>query len=386
MTRTRTIISLFLLLAIPTGIFMISRSETKDASAADKKVVTTQSATTSSFQPEVDFSGFVSGTKSADLAPRGSGFVVRMLKEEGDRVSQGETLAVLEAAEVGASRQGALDTLHALDTAVSRTERYYEQKVDEAETALDHAEADYRNGSASAHDVETAEEALRSVKRLRDAEIASAKADRTSAAGNALLSAALSDNLIIRAPFSGVITRKYLSIGSIASPESPVYSIASADTTEILVSVPSTIARSLSTGTPVRIITDTDESELSGRIFSLAPGGDAMTQQSLARIRVDTSADRAVLRLGEHARVRFPAGAAYLALMIPETAIEHVYDNARVSVVENGTIRHKTVTLGQSRGAEREILSGLEPGEHIVIEGMRAIRSEQSVTEHYVEY
>ena len=165
-----------------------------------------------------------------------------------------------------------------------------------------------------------------------------------------------------------------------------MYSIASADTTEILVSVPSTIARSLSTGTPVRIITDTDESELSGRIFSLAPGGDAMTQQSLARIRVDTSADRAVLRLGEHARVRFPAGAAYLALMIPETAIEHVYDNARVSVVENGTIRHKTVTLGQSRGAEREILSGLEPGEHIVIEGMRAIRSEQSVTEHYVEY
>ena len=385
MTRTHTI-ALLALLAILTSVFTLSRPERDVLSAEETKVVTTLAVAPSSFQSEALFSGFVSGTKSADLAPRGSGFIVRLLKEEGDRVSQGETLAILEAAEIRANRQSALDTLHTLDTTVSRTTRYYEQKVDEAKTALDHTQDDFRSGSASQQDVETAEEALKSVKRLRDAEIASAKANRTGAASQALLSAALADNLIIRAPFSGIITRKHLSIGSIASADRPVYSIASADTTEIRVSIPSAIARSLSASTPVRITADADEIELPGHIFSLAPGSDAMTQQSLARIRIDASADRDALRLGEHARIRFPVGAPRIALMIPETAIEHLYDDARVTVVENGVIEQKSVILGQHRGTEREIISGLEPGEHVVIEGMHAVRSGQSVTEHYVEH
>ena len=187
MTRTHTI-ALLALLAILTSVFTLSRPERDVLSAEETKVVTTLAVAPSSFQSEALFSGFVSGTKSADLAPRGSGFIVRLLKEEGDRVSQGETLAILEAAEIRANRQSALDTLHTLDTTVSRTTRYYEQKVDEAKTVLDHTQDDFRSGSASQQDVETAEEALKSVKRLRDAEIASAKANRTGAASQALLS------------------------------------------------------------------------------------------------------------------------------------------------------------------------------------------------------
>lgn len=382
MKRTHAIAALSLL-AVIAGAFALSHTEQDAHSAEEAKTVTTLIATDSIFQPETDFSGFVSGTRSADLAPRGSGFVVRLLKEEGDRVSQGETIALLEASEIQAGRMGALDALRTIDSTVSRTARYYDQKVDEAKTALDHAEENYRSGSASKQDVDTAEEALKSAKRLRDAEISGAKANRSEAAGNALVSAALEDNLIIRAPFSGIVTRRYLSIGAIASPERPVYAIASPDATEILISIPSATARSLSAGTPVRVISDIGETEIPGRIFSLAPGSDAMTQQSLARIRADKPSD--TLRIGDHARVRFPVGEAHTALMIPESAIERIYDEARIAVVENGTVRYKSVVLGQGRDTDREIISGIEPGEHVVIEGIHSIRSGQSVTERYVE-
>jgi multidrug efflux pump subunit AcrA (membrane-fusion protein) len=66
------------------------------------------------------------------------------------------------------------------------------------------------------------------------------------------------------------------------------------------------------------------------------------------------------------ARVSIALGAPRKVLVLPETALAYAEgDEAAVFVVSGGQVSRRGVKLGPSHGGEREILSGLAPGEAV---------------------
>jgi len=325
------------------------------------------------FQETASFSGFIRGAKQTDVAPKIGGYIVKLSKEEGDIVHQGEILATLDGNEISATEKSALTSLQSFETTIKETKKYYDQKVKEAESTLNNA-----SGSSG---IASAEEVYKSAKRLRDTELASLETQKAGLSGSVLISQSNASNTVIRAPFSGVITRKNTTLGSFVSPGMPIYSLASTDALEITVSLPRTIALQITKGSIVSVSNDTTTTK--GYVFSLASTGEESSQQSIARIHFPTESKMEALQLGEYVNVSFNIGTPKTVRFVPEQSIISLYDDTFVYVVENNQAKKQAVVLGVSSGDDREILSGLSDGMHVVTEGEHTLSNNQSVKEIY---
>lgn len=342
--------------------------------APEKKTVKTVSVSTQPFQETAIFSGFVRGERQADIAAKTGGYLVRLTKEEGDTVRRGETLAILDGSELLAGKESALLSLQTMEQTLRDTEKYYDQKVDEAKTAYDNASGSER---------ESAAEALKSAKRLRTSQLSALKSERASIEGSLLVSEANAANLIVRAPFDGVVTAKYASLGSLISAGMPLYTVAAPASLEIAVSLPADIAARIARESSVSV-SDSRGGRAIGTVAALASSADEVSQRSIARIRFSTLPDD--FRIGEHVRVSFSVGTPHAAILIPETAIIAEYDDFFVFTAENGQAVRHAVTLGVSAGdGRREILSGLGSGSHVITEGAHALSDRQPIEETYAD-
>jgi len=103
-----------------------------------------------------------------------------------------------------------------------------------------------------------------------------------------------------------------------------------------------------------------------GRVAELIPAADPASRSVI--VKLDLPADLP-LRSGMFGRARFPAGERK-ALVVPAAAVVERGQLSSLFVVgADGVARLRLVTLGERHGERVEVLSGLTPGERIVVEG-----------------
>lgn len=365
-----------------------ARAETKNASlvATPPTPVKIESVSLSSFQSTETFSGFVRGIHQADISAKTSGYIISLLKEPGERVRSGDLLAVLDGHELITSNQSANLILTAALATLDRTEHYTRQQVDAAETSLSKVKDDRERGSATSKDVRVAEDAVRTAKKLRDVENAQATASVAAIQGAEITAKDSLENRFVRAPFSGIISAKHGVIGAFTSPGNTLYSILSPDSLEISISVPLRVATSIQKDTVVSIQPEHSNQQVAGVVFSIAPAGNAATGETIATIRFRDSNDKTTPTIlsGEYASVGFPIEPAREALLIPDSAIVRQYDETFVFTVIDSHAHKQPVKIGGRSGDSREIISGLNPNDTIVTEGMHSLREGMPVqTPHH---
>ncbi len=347
------------------------------------KRVQTVSAMTTDFHSVGNFSGFVSGARQADISPKVGGYVTKLLKVEGDSVQAGETIAIIDGSELRAMDQSALMSLDAIQKTLGETKDFYDQKVNEAQAMLKKTKENYSNGSATEKDIKVSEEALSSAKKMRDLQNSEANANLAVAQGGALVAHIATKNATIIAPFSGIITKKYTTIGSFVAPGTPLYEISSPDDLEIDISIPGSIGENISKGEKVLVSPDGKvESIVSGYVFSVAGAIEATTQKAIARVRFSGAENEKALFLGQYVNVAIPGGNEKAVILIPEKAILREYDDIFVFVLgNNGIVRKNKITIGDPSGELREVLSGVAVGDKIVVDGQYSLRDGDFVVE-----
>ncbi len=375
MKRTYPVPVFLVLAAVIVGIVTVRSTQAEPEAATVALIpVRVEMAAIGSFRARQSASGFVSGVRQTDVAPKVGGYIVKLLKEEGDAVRAGEAIAVLDGRELSAMNKSAQLSLDAAGTILRETKDLYKQTVDQAEASLKKAEDSYASGDITSRDLDIAKEAVKSAKRTRDAQDAVAAAGKSAAEGGVLVAGAVAANATVTAPFSGIITRRYTSLGSFVAPGTPIYAVASQDALEISVSIPGELAKNLHKGDEVAVFPEHSTESITGNIFSIAQAVGTTTQSSIARIRFGKSVTSIALILGQYATVSVPVGPSRDALIVPEGAIVHEYDDTFVFTVSDHRVKRTSVTLGDSKDGRREILSGIDSGSSIVVEGASALR------------
>jgi membrane fusion protein (multidrug efflux system) len=80
------------------------------------------------------------------------------------------------------------------------------------------------------------------------------------------------------------------------------------------------------------------------------------------------------------ARVRIEATAGRNALVVPEAVVNQLDQKTSVVYIEDdGKVRRKAVTIGGRNDGNVEILTGLEPGEHLIVGGYKDVFEGQQV-------
>ena len=298
------------------------------------------------------------------------GPVAEILVEVGNRVSAGETLAVLDLERLTASR----DLRRA---AVDETEARL--RTANTDASLQRAELSRldRLKKSAAFNQARYEDAQLQVNRAV-AEIARAVADRERAWAELRLAETDLSRAVIKAPFPGVVTERHTELGSYVRAGDPIVSMLDDSNVEIEADVPFARIAGLSPGLEIAIANETGLAA-TAILRAIVPVENPLTRTRPVRFRPNLPVGMAVAT-DQSVTLRLPVGEARSVITVHKDAINRGARGANVFVVTDGKAALRPVQLGESVGNRIEVLAGLTPGEQVVIRGNERLRPGQSVT------
>jgi HlyD family secretion protein len=304
------------------------------------------------------------------VAPEVEGLrIVGLAAEEGDRVEKGAVLARLsremietqEAANEAASAKAEAAILQARSQIVQA-----EAVQTEARQALERARALVQTGNATAVTLEqrvSASDGANGRLAAAQAGLALAQADLAAAQAQGREIALRRARTEIRAPESGIVSRRTARVGATASAVGePLFRLIARGEIELEGEVPETALPRLHPGAPARLELE-DGRAIPGAVRRVYPEVDRATRLGKVRIRLEPDA---ALHIGAFARGRVEV-ARRSGVTVPLAAVLYAADGtATVLVVTEGRVAARRVETGLSAEGFTEIRSGIAPGEAVV--------------------
>lgn len=283
--------------------------------------------------------GTVEAVDQAEISTKISGNIVLLPVDLGSRVTQGDLLVELVAGEITAQLQQAEAQLAQARRNLAREESLLEKNAATQE----------------------------SVKSLRDAEKIAEAGYRQART--------MVDYTRITAPFSGIITRKFVNVGDLATPAKVLLKIESESRHQIITDLPEALMLRVSKGDRLAVQIPSAGLNLEGEVSELSPTADATSRTVPVKIRLPANP---LLRSGQFARVTIAMEQA-VTFTVPASAILPYGQMKTVFVVDQGRAKLRLVRPGAPHGDRVEILSGLDDQEQVVISGNATLIDGQPV-------
>jgi HlyD family secretion protein len=292
-----------------------------------------------------------------NVSPKRQGILEELFVEEGDRVEAGQPLARMDAGDL----QERLRELQAqLISAQAQLER--------SRSELQRNERLFRENAISLSDYNT----VRSTFLVEQAAVNAARqrleARRVEQA-----------DLVVRAPFSGVVTQRFADPGAFVTPTTTAAAVAGATSSsivelsqglEVVAKVPESDIGRVRQGQQASVRVDAfPDRRFAARVKRITPRAVKVNNVTSFDVYLQFVEPTPGLRIGMTADVGFQTGLLQARTLVPTVAI--VTENGRPGVLLVGKDRKPTfqaVELGSSGGKDTEILSGLEPGTRIFID------------------
>ena len=314
--------------------------------------------------------GRVVARQAGPVASRINGPVEAFMVDVGDRLEQGETIAVLGtqtlrlARDLDASRlreaEARLKTEQAKLALAQQTLRRFERLQDTNSASRSQYEDARQNVAIAAGNIAEAEAAIRSARVALD-----------------LAETRLSDTEI-KAPYAGVITQRLTETGAYVQIGEDLVRMVADRALEIEADVPFRRVGGLVPGVELRVALD-DGSEHIATVRAMVPEENRLTRTRLVRLVPTFGPTLNSIAPGQTVTVNVPLGASRDVLSVHKDAVNKNGDQDLVFVVENDVATPRSVTLGEAVGNRFEVLSGLKEGELAVVRGNERLRPNDKV-------
>ena len=179
----------------------------------------------------------------------------------------------------------------------------------------------------------------------------------------------------VLAPFDGVVSRKWAELGDFAVPGKPLIELVDPSALQLEADVPESMAGRVPAGTTLAVRLDGLSQDLQGRVAEIAPSADPASRTVRIKIALPEAAG---LMPGRFARVLVPIGESS-GVDVPASALVQRGQMEMVFVVTNRQAQMHLVKSGKRTGDSISILSGLDPGEVIAVEGASQLVDGQPV-------
>lgn len=275
-------------------------------------------------------------------ASRVAARIVAITVRAGDSVRRGQVIVTLDAHDLRAQLAQAQGQLLASQGELTRA------AADEKRfTAL------LARGSVTASEHDTAEATYRgAMGRV-------AQAQASVAAARAGLEYAT-----VRSPVNGLVVERLAEPGDMAMPGGPLVRLYDADALRVELQVPEDLARYIEPATPLEVRVDATGAVYDTRVSEIVPAADPASRSFLVRAPLPSGQH---LQPGMFARATLTTG-SQAVVTIPRGAVEQIGQLETVRVYADGRIQTRMVSLGRRFGDRVEVLAGLAPGEHVILD------------------
>jgi membrane fusion protein (multidrug efflux system) len=318
------------LLALP--VLLLLSLASASAQEVGMPAVVVAKATIESFPLSAEALGNAKANEAVEIRPQISAAIIAIEFDEGQTVNRGDVLVRLENSEPLADVAAAKATLVDSESQYRRASELYKTKV-------------------------VSESQLQQLEAKRDADAAAVNAAESRLA-----------HTVIRAPFSGQLGLRRVSIGTIVSPSTVITTLDDTSRIKLDFDVPEVFLSRLEPGLEVIAHSAAwPDVRFSGRVTSVDTRVDPVSRTITVRALLPNEQGR--LRPGMFLTVSL-LKEDVKALLVPEQAIVPERSRQFVYVVgDDDIVELREIRTGRRRPGEVEVLEGLKAGERVISEG-----------------
>ena len=331
------------------GVLVLNEQQIQAAGIQLAKAQPRQISTLLSLPGEVRFDE----DRTSHIVPRAAGVVESVKVNLGQKVKQGELLAVIASQQISDQRSELAASQRRVElarTTFQRERQLWQDKIS--------AEQDYLLARQS----------------LQEAEIAlnNARQKMNALSGSAVLAGG--NRYELRAPFAGVVVEKHLGVGEVVSETSAAFTLSDLSQVWVTFGVFPKDLNKVQVGRPVKVSSAEMGTDVMGTVAYV---GNLLGEQTrTATVRVSVANPDDSWRPGLFVAVQVATDSYSAPVTVPVEAIQTVEDKPSLFVrtAEGFATRH--VELGVSENGFVEVRQGLEAGAQVATVGSFVLKSE----------
>jgi RND family efflux transporter MFP subunit len=379
------------LLAVASLTVSCSRSsvEAREGQAADAPTVAVAKVTTETLSRDLALTAEFKPFQEVDVMAKVAGYIKNINVDVGDRVTQGQLLAILEIPEMA-------DDLARAQAGVERSQAEVERARDDlhrTQSAHENAHlsftrlkgvADQRPGLVAQQEIDDAQ----SKDLVSEAQISAARSNLAAAEQQVHVNTAelqkvktLTDYTRVTAPFAGIVTKRYADTGAMIQAGTasntqamPVIRLSENSLLRLILPVPESAVPTVHINQQVEVRVPTLNRTFPGRVARFA--GKLSLSTRTMDTQVDVPNPSLLLIPGMYAEVNLTLERRQGVLAVPVTAVDG--DQVTVVTPEN-RIEVRKVNLGLETAAKVEVRSGLKEGDRVVVGSRSGLETGQEV-------
>jgi len=314
------------------------------------EAVTTVVCQPGKWESSIQAVGSIQPVQGVTLSADQPGVVSKISFQSGSRVREGQVLVSLDTRQERAQLASAAARRDLTKQSLDRAKSLLAQGAI-AQAEFDQADAQYKDAEASV--------------RLIEATI---------------------ERKTIRAPFSGTAGIRQVNLGQYVNSGDPVVPLQSLDRVYVDFAVPQQQVVALRTGAKVEVADSGSVSLATGTITAINPVADENTRN--VQVQATFANPRGRLRPGMYVTARVNVGSGQSVVALPVSAINYAPYGNSVFIVEEMKgpdgkaykgVRQQFVQVGEARGDQVAVLSGIKAGQEIVTSGVFKLRTGAAV-------
>jgi len=292
------------------------------------------------------------------------------------RVKQAVAALAQSRASLGLPLDGGSDTVELEKTSIVKEAQAV---LDEAAKKRDRVVALNKTGIAAESDLDTAVAAYLVALNRYDAALEEAHTRMATLAqrrAEVAIAEKQFEDTALRAPFDGAIQQRVAGLGEFLVAGTPVVNLVRTDPLRLRLEVPEREAGPVRTGQAVRLRVEGETNIVHGALARVSP---AIVEQSRVLIAEADIANDGSVRPGLFVRAEIVTRERDPGLAIPANALIVFAGIEKVILAQNGKAAERTVSTGRRSPGWVEIVSGLKPGDIVVVDPGN-LRTGQPVT------
>jgi cobalt-zinc-cadmium efflux system membrane fusion protein len=342
------------------GLIRLSNAEQKEFDIVLAKVEA------ASLEQYVDLPGelVLNADQVAHVVPRVAGLIRQVKKKQGDRVRKGEVLAIIESRDLADTKAEFLAARERSELAqlnFAREERLWKKKITSEQEYLDSRQVQIetrialRNAEQKLHALGFTDGYLKALP--EQADITYTRYE-------------------IKAPFSGLVIQKHISLGEILEENAEAFVIANLSTVWVDLQIYQKDLAAIRKGQRVVIQIGHGVPDARGLVDFVGPLLGEETRTALARVVLDNKEGN--YRPGMFVTARVAVEKTPVSLAVVKSALQNIEGQIVVFVKTAEGFEPRPIEVGRQNTVNVEVLSGLKPGEVYVSEGSFTLKSQLS--------
>ncbi|SNR39699.1 efflux RND transporter periplasmic adaptor subunit [Lutibacter flavus] len=335
------------IIAFATLIIVVSCGKEKTKLADTRETVAVKVSTPSSEHVSfITASGKVEAVQNANLSTRMMGFVNKVYVKVGQKVSKGQLLLSINSADINAQKA------------------QVNASITEATAAFTNAEKDYNRFKALYNDNSASQKEMDDM--TANYEMAKARLEAANQMKNQVNAQLSYSN--ITAPFTGIVTGKFINKGDMANPGMPLISIETPGEFQVMAMVPESEITKVKTGSKVNVVIKSTNKLLTGEVTEVSTSAKNTGGQYLVKVILDKTEEKLLSGMFTSVQIPIEKVETSSLVIIPKSALVKQGQLTGIYTIGNeNTAILRWLRIGKSFGDQVEVLSGLSADEQYIV-------------------